>query len=362
MRRRKTQEVPLGPLVIGGEYPVWVEAMGRTHPGDWTACLQEMDRAIASGCEIFRIAVFDERGVEGLREIKKRRRDVPLVADIHFTLSLAFQAIEVGVDAVRVNPGTVGSRNALESLIDLARDRNTVLRIGANTGSLPRSLRNRERSDALFESIAECVELAEKRGMERLILSAKSPDVEETVEVYRKLSKAFSYPLHIGLTEAGGSIEGVVKSSVALGILLFEGIGDTLRVSLTSSNPVLEVEVGWKILEALGLRTRGVTVISCPTCARKRGDVVSFVRKFRQSLVSLREVPGGIPLKVAIMGCEVNGPGEAREADFGLALAQGEKAVLFARGTVVGVVSQGEAVEKLIHMVKEALEGEERKR
>lgn len=360
MKRRRTQEVPLGPLVVGGNHPIWVEAMGRRHPRDWEACLEEIDRAFSRGCEIFRIAVFDEEGIEGLREIRKHRRTLPLVADIHFTIRLAFQAISAGVDAVRVNPGTVHDRSALESLIDVARDQGVVLRIGANVGSLPPKLRAKERTQALLESIAELVDLAEKKGMKRLILSAKSSDIEETVITYEKLSESFSYPLHIGLTEAGSGIEGIVKSSVALGILLREGIGDTIRVSLTSKSPVLETEVGWEILKALGVRLRGVTLISCPTCARARGDVVSFVREFRRAIAPLEGVAGIRKLKVAIMGCEVNGPGEAKEADFGIALSGGKKAVLFARGEVIGVVPQEEGIAELISLVQEAMKGEER--
>uniref|UniRef100_A0A7V3YHN8 4-hydroxy-3-methylbut-2-en-1-yl diphosphate synthase (flavodoxin) n=1 Tax=Candidatus Caldatribacterium californiense TaxID=1454726 RepID=A0A7V3YHN8_9BACT len=363
MKRRRTQEVPLGSLTVGGDSPVWVEAMGRKHPGEWMSCLREIEEAFSQGCEIFRVAVFDDCGVSGLREIKKRSRDLPLVADIHFTLQLAFQAVEAGVDAIRINPGTARDVGLLESLIDFARDRGVTLRIGANTGSLPPSLRGKKRSEALVESVGLCVDLAEKKNMRRLILSAKSPDIEETIEVYRRLSRIFPYPLHIGLTEAGGGLEGIVKSSVALGVLLAEGIGDTLRVSLTSQSPVLEVKVGWEILEALNIRSRGVTVISCPTCARVRGNVVSCVQRFRRAIAPLEKVARKTPLKVAIMGCEVNGPGEAREADFGLALSSGGKAVLFARGMVTAVVPQEEALEKLVDLVREAIQkGEERSR
>ncbi|MGQ9622651.1 MAG: flavodoxin-dependent (E)-4-hydroxy-3-methylbut-2-enyl-diphosphate synthase [Candidatus Caldatribacteriaceae bacterium] len=359
MRRKRTREVPLGSLVVGGEHPIWVEAMGRTHPGEWKRCLEEMEKAASSGCEIFRVAVFDEKAVEGLKVIKGQKRGIPLVADIHFDLSFALSAIKAGVDAVRINPGTAKNKSVVKSLINLARERNVVLRLGANTGSLPSYLKGEKRSDALFESVGEYVELARAQGMENLILSAKSTEVEETVEVYRRLSEAFPYPLHIGLTEAGGGIQGIVKSAVAIGILLFEGIGDTLRVSLTSRSPVLEAEVAWKILESLGIRSKDVTLISCPTCARRRGDVVSFVQRFRQKMAGFK-VPEGVAIKVAIMGCEVNGPGEAKEADFGLALSKDGKAVLFARGSVLEVVSQEEGVEKLLTMVKEALSKEER--
>ncbi len=360
MRRKRTHEVPLGSLTVGGGHPIWVEAMGRTHPGEWKRCFEEMEKAVSSGCEIFRVAVFDKEAIEGLKVIKSQKGDIPIVADIHFDLSLAFLAIEAGVDAIRINPGTAKNKNAVKSLIDFARDRNVVLRLGANTGSLPPCLKGEKRSDALFESVSEYVELARARGMENLILSAKSIEVEETVEVYRRLSETFPYPLHIGLTEAGGGIQGIVKSAVSLGILLFEGIGDTLRVSLTSRSPVLETEVAWKILESLGIRSKDITLISCPTCARRRGDVVSFVQRFRQKMAEFK-VPKGVATKVAIMGCEVNGPGEAKEADFGLALGKEGKAVLFARGNILEVVPQEEGIEKLLTMVKEALNKEERK-
>ncbi|HXL01594.1 MAG TPA: flavodoxin-dependent (E)-4-hydroxy-3-methylbut-2-enyl-diphosphate synthase [Candidatus Atribacteria bacterium] len=352
MKRENTREVSLGKIKVGGKNPIWVEAMGRESPAKVKESIEEIEKVIEEDCEIFRLAVPDEESLLGLLEIK-RRIDIPLIADVHFNLDLGIKAAQLGIDAVRVNPGTAGNKKKLGELIKILQDKNLALRIGANTGSLPLHYRGKNRVEALFGSLEELVSIPEKNNFKNIILSAKSTDVEETIIIYEKLSRAFPYPLHVGLTEAGEGGEGIVKSSIALGIILREGIGNNIRVSLTATDPVLETRVAWSILEVLKLRSKGLEIISCPTCARRKGDVVALTRDFKQKV---RERKIKIVGKVAIMGCEVNGPGEAKEADWGLAFAPQEKALLFSRGERIKIVRQEEAEEELISLIIKEME------
>jgi len=344
VRRENTQVVPLGKMNVGGHNPIWVEAMGRQHPKNVERCLAEITLAQEAGCEIFRLAVPDEDALQGLARMKPHL-DIPLIADVHFRLDLGIQAALLGVEAIRINPGTIGKKEHLAQLVEVLRSWNTTLRLGANTGSLPPRWKKTDRVKALLESLREIVHFFEQKGVTKIILSAKSTEIEETILIYEQLSTSFPYPLHIGLTEAGSGVEGIIKSSIALGILLREGIGNNIRVSLTASTPILETKVAWSILESLKLRHRNIEIISCPTCARKRGNVVSLVQELKKRTKHM-EIKK--PVKIAIMGCEVNGPGEAKEADWGIALSKGEKAVLFAKGEIVTVVSQKEALTKLL--------------
>lgn len=352
MNREVTREVPLGEIKVGGKNPIWVEAMGRRYPAEAKECLQEIVAAQEAGCEIFRIAIPDRESLEGLKKVKEYVH-IPLVADIHFDLRLGIEAVLLGVDAVRINPGTVGNKADFEKLLEIVKLKNTALRLGANTGSIPPRFKGEDRVRALFESIEESVGIVEGKGIHNIILSAKSTDVEETISIYEKLASTFSYPLHVGLTEAGSSLEGITKSVVTLGILLREGIGNNIRISLTASQPVLETRVAWALLESLGLRYRNIQIISCPTCARRRGNVVSLVHGLRRMTQTLRLET---PLTVAIMGCEVNGPGEAKGADWGLALSKNCKAVLFAKGEIVEVVPQEIALTKLLQRIQENIQ------
>ncbi|MGB4411147.1 MAG: flavodoxin-dependent (E)-4-hydroxy-3-methylbut-2-enyl-diphosphate synthase [Atribacterales bacterium] len=352
MRRENTKEIPLGKIKVGGKNPIWVEAMGRENPAKIRESIREIREAQEEGCEIFRLAVPDEESLFGLSQIKKQV-DLPLIADVHFNLELGIKAVQLGIDAVRVNPGTAGNKEKLEELIKVLHDKNLALRIGANTGSLPLHYREKNRVEALFDSVEELISITEKNNFRNIILSAKSTDIEETIAIYDKLSRAFSYPLHVGLTEAGEGEEGIVKSSIALGIILREGIGNNIRVSLTAPDPVSETRVAWSILEALKLRSKGLEIISCPTCARRKGDVVALTRDFKRK-VKERKIK--IVGKVAIMGCEVNGPGEAREADWGLAFAPRGKALLFSRGERIKMVKQEEAEEELIRLITKEME------
>ncbi len=352
MKRENTWEVPLGKIKVGGTNPIWVEAMGRESPAKVSESIREIKEAQEEGCEIFRLAVPDEESLFGLSQIKKQV-DLPLIADVHFRLDLGVKAAQLGIDAVRVNPGTVGNQEKLEELIKILQDKNLTLRLGANTGSIPPRYRKKNRVEALFDSLKELLAIPEKFNFRNIILSAKSTDVEETIAIYDKLSQAFFYPLHVGLTEAGEGEEGIVKSSIALGIILREGIGNNIRVSLTAPTPVLETRIAWSILEALKLRSRGLEIISCPTCARRKGDVVMLTRHFKQKVKERKIKMVG---KVAIMGCEVNGPGEAKEADWGIAFATKGRALLFSRGERIKLVKQEEAEEELINLIIKEME------
>ncbi|NLJ50217.1 MAG: flavodoxin-dependent (E)-4-hydroxy-3-methylbut-2-enyl-diphosphate synthase [Candidatus Atribacteria bacterium] len=347
MKREKTLQVNLGSVAIGGDSSVSVESMGRIHPGRVEECLNEIRAAALAGSDCFRIAVPDEKALSGLIQLKKHS-PLPLIADIHFSPALALKAAQAGIDGIRINPGTWKNRFQFHQLIDILKTGNGVLRLGANTGSLPSHLQKKGRVEALLDSIIETLEVPQKKNFNRIILSAKSTDIEETIEIYERLAEVFSYPLHVGLTEAGEGIEGIIKSTIALGTILRKGIGNNLRVSLTSPNPVLESQVAVQILRGVGLRQKGIEVISCPTCARTRGDVVSFVKEIKEA-IQLISSPS--PLKLAIMGCEVNGPGEAKEADLGLAFGK-STALLFVRGKVMKTIHQQDALPELIKLLQ----------
>ncbi len=346
MKRHDTAEVFLGKLGVGGSHPVSVEAMGRTHPSRYRDTLDEIRLAQEAGCEIFRLAIPDEESLEGLKKITAES-PLPLVADIHFAPQLALSAAGSGVGAVRVNPGTMGERAQYRELVLRLADYGCVLRLGANAASLPKAFQKMKPSQALVCCIAEWLEEPLKLSFHNIILSAKSSSIEVNEEASRNLSHSFPYPIHIGLTEAGEGTDGIIQSTLGIGMLLREGIGNTIRVSLTSSSPVLETQVGVGILNALGLRRRGFQIISCPTCARKKGDVVLLVCELKKRLGKLKQT---VPLTVAVMGCEVNGPGEAREADVGLAFGR-ERAVIFSRGVVVETVPHREGMEALLESI-----------
>ncbi|QPM69282.1 flavodoxin-dependent (E)-4-hydroxy-3-methylbut-2-enyl-diphosphate synthase [Atribacter laminatus] len=347
MKREKTFQVFLGSLAIGGRSSVSVESMGRVYPGRVDECLNEICAAAAAGSDCFRIAVPDEGALSGIIQLKKHS-PLPLVADIHFSPIIALKAVEAGIDGIRVNPGTWKNRLQYQQLIERMKARNGVLRLGANTGSLPSHLQKKGRVEALLDSIIEMIEIPQKNDFHRIILSAKSTDINETIEIYERLADAFSYPLHVGLTEAGEGFEGIIKSTIALSTILQKGIGNNIRVSLTSPNPVLESQVAVQILQGVGLRQKGIEVISCPTCARTRGDVVSFVREIKEAV---QMISSPFPIKLAIMGCEVNGPGEAKEADLGLAFGK-STALLFVQGKVVKTMHQQDALSELVKQLQ----------
>ena len=340
-KRKKTCRIHVGPVCIGGTAPVSVQSMTKTDTRDARATLAQIHRLEKAGCEIIRVAVPDEAAAASLPAIVKNSR-IPVIADIHFHYRLALKAIAAGVAGLRLNPGNIGSRQKIAAVLEQARDRGISIRIGVNSGSLEKDIRKQyggPTPEALVESALRSIELFEHLDFTSIKVSIKSPDVVTTVDAYRLLSRKTRYPLHIGITEAGTLFSGTIKSAVGLGIPLSEGIGDTLRVSL-SADPVEEVRAGFAILKALGLREHGPEIISCPTCGRCQIDVISLARTIEAKLSSMK-----LPLKIAVMGCEVNGPGEAREADIGIAGSR-NKGVLFKRGAIIRRCDKSDLLEE----------------
>ena len=347
--RRKTLAVRVGPLAIGGGSPVSVQSMTKTRTDDVRATVRQIRRLERAGCEMVRLAVPDMAAAASLPEIRKRVA-LPLVADVHFDHRLALAAIKAGFDKIRINPGNIGAAWKVREVINAAADAGAAIRVGVNAGSIERSVMRKYHHPtvaAMVESMAACLTPFERAGFKKLVLSAKTTDVPETIAVYRELSRHWSYPLHVGLTEAGPPFEGAIRSAAALSVLLLEGIGDTIRISLTG-DPVQEVMAGYELLGALGLRRHGPLVYSCPTCGRTGIDVIGLTRDVKQAL---RAHPQ--PLKVAVMGCVVNGPGEAREADFGIAGGKG-RGIVFAHGRVVKTCAEDELVESLVREVEKS--------
>lgn len=339
----QTRQILVGKLPIGGGAPIAVQSMCSTDTRDVAATLAQIERLIAAGCEIVRCAVPDEDAARALAEVRKGCR-IPLVADIHFDYRLALLALESGVDALRLNPGNIGERWKVEEVVRACAERRVPIRIGVNGGSLEQELLAKyghASAAAMVESALGHIRILEELGYEEIKVSLKASDVRRTVDAYRLLRNQVDYPLHIGITEAGTTWGGTIKSAVGLGALLYDGIGDTLRVSLTG-DPVEEVRVGWEILRALDLRERGPVFISCPTCGRCQIDLIPIAEEVERRL---RDLPRKIV--VAVMGCVVNGPGEAREADVGIAGGKGQ-GLLFRRGEVVRKVAQDELADALV--------------
>ncbi|HBX23775.1 MAG TPA: flavodoxin-dependent (E)-4-hydroxy-3-methylbut-2-enyl-diphosphate synthase [Desulfotomaculum sp.] len=342
MKRRKSRPVNLGGFIVGGDAPVSVQSMTNTDTRDAAATRKQIDSLVQAGCEIVRVAVPDLEAVRALPVIRKDL-SVPLVADIHFDHRLALAAIEAGVDGLRINPGNIGGHERVAAVVKAAAGRNIPIRIGVNAGSLEKELLQdgQVTPQAMTESALRHVRLLENMGFYEIKISLKASDVPLMVNAYRMLAQKVDYPLHIGVTEAGTPFVGSIKSSVGIGILLWEGLGDTVRVSLTG-DPVLEVRAAYEILKSLGLRRRGVELVSCPTCGRTQIDLVRIAEQVEERLAGL-----DMPLKVAVMGCVVNGPGEARHADVGIAGGKGE-GLLFRKGQVIRRVPENELVEELM--------------
>ncbi|MBQ3060544.1 MAG: flavodoxin-dependent (E)-4-hydroxy-3-methylbut-2-enyl-diphosphate synthase [Desulfovibrio sp.] len=333
------RSIRLGRLTIGGGAPVMVQSMTNTDTRDAGATLAQIHRLADRGCEAVRVAVPDAAAAAALKEIRDGT-DLPLIADIHFDYRLALAALEAGLEGLRINPGNIGGSQRVDKVVDAARAHRAVIRIGVNSGSLEKELLHRYGGpcpQALVESALGHVRLLERRGFHDLKISLKSSSVLDTIASYRLLRQACDYPLHIGVTEAGGLVRGTVKSAVGLGILLAEGIGDTMRVSLTA-DPEEEMTVAWEILRALGLRSRGPEIISCPTCGRTEIDLMGLARAVEERLAT-----STAHIKVAVMGCVVNGPGEAREADLGLAGGR-DKGIIFRKGEIIRTVKGQDAL------------------
>jgi (E)-4-hydroxy-3-methylbut-2-enyl-diphosphate synthase len=345
----------VGGVPIGGGAPVVVQSMTKTLTHQVGRTVAQVKRLERAGCEIVRLAVPDERSAEALKVIRKRIT-IPLIADIHFDHRLALAALRAGVDGLRLNPGTIGSKEKVREVVRAARQQKIPIRIGVNSGSLEKDLLAKygEASpEAMVESALRHIRLLEDLGFDLIKVSLKASDIGRTIAAYRLLAEEVDYPFHAGITEAGGLYSGTVKSAVGLGLLLSEGLADTVRVSLTAP-PEEEVRAAYLILESLGLCARGINFISCPTCGRAEVDMMKIVPEIEKGLAAIR-----VPLKVALMGCMVNGPGEAREADIGIACGRGV-GILFKKGRLVRRIEERKIVPEIIREVKKMAQGKEK--
>jgi (E)-4-hydroxy-3-methylbut-2-enyl-diphosphate synthase len=337
LNRRKTRELFVGNVGIGGDNPIRVQSMCNTDTRDAISTIDQIKALAEAGCEIVRVAVPDMDAANVLARIRKES-PVPLVADIHFDYRLALAAIEAGIDGLRINPGNIGDEKRVDAVVSAAKDRRIPIRIGVNGGSLSKKLLAKyggPTPEAMVESALEHVAMLEKRNFNDIKISLKSSSVLNTIAAYRLLSEKVDYPQHVGITEAGTLVRGAVKSAVGLGILFWEGLGDTMRVSLTH-DPVAEVGVAWEILRSLGLRERGPEIVSCPTCGRTEINLIGLAQDVEEKLRGIEDV-----FTVAVMGCVVNGPGEAREADIGIAGGRG-LGIIFRKGEVIRKVKGDE--------------------
>lgn len=350
IERHKTNKVFCGSIPIGGNSNVTIQSMTNTKTWDVENTVDQINRLENIGCEIIRLAIPDMHSAEALREIKKRI-DLPIIADIHFDHALALAAVENGADKIRINPGNIVRKENLERIAYACMKKNIPIRIGVNSGSLSANIRNKYKHatvEAITESALEYVELFESFGFKDLILSVKSSDVLTTVNSYRILSGKTNYPLHIGVTEAGTFFKGAVKSSIGIGSLLLDGIGDTLRVSITG-DPINEIKIAKEILNTLGIRNFGYKIISCPTCGRTSINLEKLVNDVEEKLI--KEHLENKNITIAVMGCEVNGPGEAKEADIGIAASKGN-VFIFKEGKTIGSASPDKVLQLLIDEIK----------
>jgi (E)-4-hydroxy-3-methylbut-2-enyl-diphosphate synthase len=346
IQRRHSLPIRIGSVTVGGKAPVTVQSMTNTPTQDIKATVEQIQRLEAAGCEIIRVAVPDETAADAIKPIKAAIT-IPLIADIHFDHRLAIRAAMAGADGLRLNPGNIGGPDKVRAVVDCAKDHGVPIRIGVNAGSLEKDLLERHGGAtpaAMVESALRHTALLEDLDFRMIKLSLKASDVGRTLAAYRLLAAQTDLPLHIGVTEAGSLYSGIVKSALGIGMLLAEGIGDTLRVSLTR-DPVEEVRVGYEILKALNIRQRGPDIIACPTCGRTEIDLFDIVDKVEAKVHRLKT-----PIKIAIMGCVVNGPGEAREADIGIAGGKGV-GILFKKGKVIRKVPEAQLVDALMQEI-----------
>lgn len=324
MERKDTKVVKIGDRIIGGKNPILIQSMTNTKTEDVKATVEQINRLAAAGCDIIRCAVPTMEAAEALTEIKKQIA-IPLVADIHFDYRLAVAAMEHGADKIRINPGNIGSKERVQAVVDVAKERNIPIRVGVNSGSLEKDLVEKYHgvtAEGIVESALDKVHLIEDMGYDNLVISIKSSDVMMCVKAHELIAEQTNHPLHVGITEAGTIISGNIKSSIGLGLILNQGIGDTIRVSLTG-DPLEEIKSAKLILRTLGLRKGGIEVVSCPTCGRTRINLIELANQVENMVA---DIP--LDIKVAVMGCVVNGPGEAREADIGIAGGVGEGLII----------------------------------
>ncbi len=347
LKRKKTRQIMVGKVNVGGMAPVAVQSMTNTFTQDISATVSQIKRLEEAGCEIVRVAVPDEESASAISSIKKKI-SIPLIADIHFDFRLAIASAMAGADGLRINPGNIGSMKKIKAVVDCAKKFHIPIRIGVNSGSLEKDILkkyNGVSAEGMVESAIRHIELLRSLDFNNMKISIKASDVHRTIDAYRLLSSKTDLPLHVGVTEAGSLYSGIVKSSLGIGTLLAEGIGDTIRVSLTR-DPVEEVRVGYEILKALNIRRHGPEIISCPTCGRCNINLFDIVERVEKALLT-----NPLPVKIAIMGCIVNGPGEAREADIGIAGGDGA-GILFKKGKVVKKFPQEKLVEVLLEEVE----------
>jgi (E)-4-hydroxy-3-methylbut-2-enyl-diphosphate synthase len=347
IKRKKTRQISIGGVKVGGSAPVAVQSMANTFTQDVEATVAQIKRLEAAGCEIVRVAVPDNEAASAISEIKKRI-SIPVIADIHFDYRLAIASAEAGADGLRLNPGNIGKTKKIKAVVNCAKELKIPIRIGVNSGSIEKDILKKYKgvtAGGMVESAMRHIELLTNYDFYDIKVSLKASDVLRTVEAYRLFSSKTDFPLHVGITEAGPLCPGIVKSSLGIGMLLAEGTGDTIRVSLTR-DPVEEVRVAYEILKALDLRKHGPDIISCPTCGRCRIDLFNIVDQVEKALIYSR-----LPIKIAIMGCIVNGPGEAKEADIGIAGGDGT-GILFKKGKVIKTFPQEQLVDVLLKELK----------
>ena len=349
IKRKKTKEINVGSIKVGGNNPISVQSMTNTLTTDVKATIKQINQIQKEGADIVRVSCPDESSTEALKEIVNHV-DIPVVADIHFHFKRAIEAAENGASCLRINPGNIGSTNKIKEVIKAASDNNCSIRVGVNAGSLEKDILEKFKEpcpEALVESALRNIRILENENFDNLKISVKSSDVFLSIEAYRQLSKVSDYPLHVGITEAGGFVPGSVKSSIGLGTLLLEGIGDTIRVSL-SDDPVKEVQIGNEILKSLNLRERGVKIISCPSCARQGFEVIETVKILEQRLSHIKE-----PITLSIIGCVVNGPGEAAYTDIGITGGGKDSSMLYLKGVQTEKINNDKIISKIVTLVEE---------
>ena len=345
---RESKVVKVGNILIGGENDVIIQSMTNTPTTDVEKTVNQIKKLQEEGCQLVRVTVNTEEAAKKIKEIKEKI-DIPLVADIHFDYRLALLAIENGIDKLRINPGNIGSDEKVEIVVKKAMEKGVPIRIGVNSGSLEKTILEKygkPTSDAMVESALYHMRLLEKFNFTDIIISLKSSNVKMMVEAYRKLAKLCNYPLHLGVTEAGTAFQGTIKSAIGIGSLLVDGIGDTIRVSLTE-DPVEEIKVAKEILKVLGLKEVGVEIVSCPTCGRTEIDLIGLAHQVEKEFEKVDK-----KIKIAVMGCVVNGPGEAKEADYGVAGGKGV-GVLFKKGEIIKKVDEGDILKELKKLIED---------
>jgi (E)-4-hydroxy-3-methylbut-2-enyl-diphosphate synthase len=353
-KRTETRKINIGSVIIGGGSPVAVQSMTNTNSRDWKATVRQIKQLEETGCEIVRISLPDMESACNLGKIKKSIK-IPLIADVHFDYRIALEAIKQGTDKLRINPGNIGSKDKISILAKEAKKAHIPIRIGINAGSLKEVHNfhdNFLRAKALSSAAIKNIKILERYSFQDIVVYLKASNIDTTVKAYKIFASKRNYPLHLGITEAGSIFSGTVKSAAGLGIMLYDGIGDTIRVSLTAS-PVEEVKTAYSLLRSMELRSSGIEIISCPTCSRCEVDLIKIVAEIEKRTSAMRNLKKLLkPIKVALMGCLVNGPGEAKDADFGIAGGK-DAGVLFKNGKLIGKINADKWVEKIISMIKD---------